>query len=419
MFFNRLYRCVRKLFDKEEVKVSQVVAKSGPDPELDLANQSFDGSPPPTSHLSVECRQSSSEVVSEDLTEETNYETIDSKTTRLSIESLSIKHLEDWNQSNDCSQIPDWCEEPYRSRIETSMSSNNRQSAEKKRQLRSKDSNRLLEKWGESVGIFDESGAQKRLLCLSALRNFFVLNLSSLNCSDCLILCALINSRYPRFYTSTVNYLQRWRMRYNIFVASDALICRQEQDPEDKQKVLIRSQSSLSEVPDDQLVLHIGELHLYFDVVPKFVQPVYVNSSFYANRSAINEMPGVTINPIVMTRITRIVNSIRYSKDIFRFKFPLDEKMFRRTDQTFDKFVERQTELIDETIKVYRKSGQKKRRFQNWSQPQPKPKYRDYFAYDYDTKHFESRDCGRCSPLSVQLSQQSADQTPTEWNEIN
>ena len=388
MFLNRLCRSVRKLFDKYEDKEPQMEIKSGPEGDTN------DPIEPTNRHLD-DCHQLSpvSEVtpVSEPVSDETsNYETVHSKITQLSNGSVSINRLNDWNQSDDNSEVDtEWYEND--SRVSSVV---NRPCFEKRRPFRPKDSNRLLEKWGESVAIFDENGAQRRLIGLCQLKNFFVLSLSSLNCSDCLILCALINSRYPRFYTSTVNYLQRWRMRYNIFVASDALIVRRDRPSNHRP---IHCSDSLSNIPSDQLVVHIGELHLYFDVVPKFAQPVYVNSSFYANRSPINEVIGVTINPIVMSRISRIVNSIRYSKDIFQFKFPMNDAIFYRKDQTFDKFMERQLEFMDETVKVYRKSGQKKRRFHNWSQP--KTKHRDYFAYDYDTKHFETRVCGgRSSP---------------------
>ncbi|CAG2111468.1 unnamed protein product [Medioppia subpectinata] len=198
------------------------------------------------------------------------------------------------------------------------------------------------------------------------------------------------SSRYPRFYTSTVNYYQRWRMRYNLFVVSDTLITVSGRVPERP----LSASDSVADMSADQLVLHIGEIHLYFDIVPKYCQPVYVNSSFYPNKSAINQMPDIVLNDEVMARITRIVNSIRYSKDIFQFKFPLSEDLFHRRNQMFDKFFERQMEFIEESVKVFRKSEQKKRKFHNWNQKQHKrnernerQEVRDYFAYDYDNKH--------------------------------
>ncbi|XP_054163958.1 uncharacterized protein LOC128961723 [Oppia nitens] len=283
------------------------------------------------------------------------------------------------------------------------MAPNNRS---KKAWNKNKDVNRLLEKWGESVGIFDRiTGSQKRLVQLKDLHNYFEVKLSSLNSSDCLLLCSLINDRYPRFYTSTVNYYQRWRMRYNLFVASDTMIQTGE-----RKETPISAGDSVSNIDGRQLVLHIGEIHLYFDIVPKYCQPVYVNSSFYANKLPINDLTGVFINEMVMNRITRIVNSIRYSKDIFQFKFPLSEDMFHHKNHLFHKFLERQMEFIDESVKVFRKSEQKKRDH-NWNQRQTKQsassgsrfEVRDHFGFDYDIKHKMSNidlTCGNVGSVS-------------------
>jgi hypothetical protein len=203
----------------------------------------------------------------------------------------------------------------------------------------------LLEKWGESVGIYDSNGCPKRIVAINELNNYFKLKLTSLYSNDYVFYCSLINSRYPRFYTSTVNYYQRWRMRYNIFV--DKLL--------DKQTIRRLTQSE-----NNSLLIHIGEIHLYFDIVPKYCQPVYVNSSFYLNK---NNITDVSLDENLVSKMTKIVNSIRYSKDILQFKFPVNGDLFEERNDLFDKFMERQMEFVEEAIKVFRKTEQKKRKF--------------------------------------------------------
>ena len=228
------------------------------------------------------------------------------------------------------------------------------------------------------------TGLQKRLVRLDEVNNCFELKLSSLNCCDYRLMSSLINSRYPRFYTSTANYYQRWRMRYNIFVSSDSLLSSGDFTNESN-TVINTAVTSCA----DRMALHIGEMHLYFDIIPTYSQPVFVNSSFYANKSPINCDPNLVVNQNVVNRITRIVNSIRYSKDIFQFKFPINGQMFERKTEIFDKFMERQLEFIEESVKIYRKNEQKKRKFNDLNRRQFKSRLdtRDVFSQDNHYKY--------------------------------
>ena len=60
------------------------------------------------------------------------------------------------------------------------------------------------EKWGESVGIVDENGRNRRVISLTELSNYMILEVWGQK-TDSKIYCSLINSRYPRFLDSTID----------------------------------------------------------------------------------------------------------------------------------------------------------------------------------------------------------------------
>lgn len=200
---------------------------------------------------------------------------------------------------------------------------------------------RITEKWGESVGVFDESGNSKRVLLLSQVNNYFKLTLESVQ-SDYSVYFALISPRYPRFLRSTPHYNQRWRMRYNIFVGD-----------------VFEGKS--------EAVLHMGEIHLYFDIVSKFAHPYYVNSSLYRNKNAISEANDVQDLDKIVSEIEATLNDIRFSKDLHQLKFPINKELFSNCNSIFDKFMERQTEFDEEALNIHQKHLEKLKKFgPNW-----------------------------------------------------
>ncbi|CAG2181559.1 unnamed protein product, partial [Oppiella nova] len=186
------------------------------------------------------------------------------------------------------------------------------------------------EKWGESVGIVDEKGCLRRVLAIEELRNYLPLECTNAT-TDSTIYCSLINDRFPRFFDSTYNYLQRWRMRYNVF--ADGLLADKHEDCE------------------RQTVVHIGELHLYFDLMPQYPNPHYVNNSFYANGKP-SERP---LDSEAVSRVMAAIDSVRQSRDIHQLRLPVRADRFHNLDAIHAKFEERQQEMVDESRAVHRK----------------------------------------------------------------
>ncbi len=126
---------------------------------------------------------------------------------------------------------------------------------------------------------------------------------------------------------------QRWRMRFNVFV------------------------DKVFSSPNSESLLHIGEIHLYFDIIPRFTQPFYVNNSFYRNSLPI-EIP---FDKECIDKISATLDSIRHSKDILQLKFPIRDDLFNNCDKVFDKFMERQTDFVEEAQIVHRKTEQRRK----------------------------------------------------------
>jgi hypothetical protein len=109
--------------------------------------------------------------------------------------------------------------------------------------------------------------------------------------------------------------------------------------------------------PNSESLLHIGEIHLYFDIIPRFTQPFYVNNSFYRNSLPI-EIP---FDKECVDKISATLDSIRHSKDILQLKFPIRDDLFNNCDKVFDKFMERQTDFVEEAQIVHRKTEQRRK----------------------------------------------------------
>ena len=102
---------------------------------------------------------------------------------------------------------------------------------------------------------------------------------------------------------------------------------------------------------DDPSLVHLGELHLYFDLIPKFRTPYYVNNSFYSNPSDAEK----ELDSDAIQRMRKLFDSLRKSQTVFQLKFPIRGYLFHKTDSIYEKFNERQNEMMEEARAVYRK----------------------------------------------------------------
>ncbi|KAH7645951.1 uncharacterized protein LOC124498885 [Dermatophagoides farinae] len=126
--------------------------------------------------------------------------------------------------------------------------------------------NLFLKSWGNFVNLYDDQGREKLFIHRDELRNYIILN----NFDNCHSPYSLMASLFPRgnypkpLYSGTGS---SWRMRYNIF-AMGVL------NPD---KLMI----------NDEDVIHLGELHLYFHIEPCRKEPIYQNLCFFFDQSLI------------------------------------------------------------------------------------------------------------------------------------
>lgn len=113
---------------------------------------------------------------------------------------------------------------------------------------------------------------------------------------------------------------QRWRMRYNVFV--DSVFQEEAVD----------------------MLLHVGEIHMYFDVIPRMRQPYYINYSFYNDY----QQSELTLDSELVLSMKRKLKAICHSKELHQLKFPFSESAFEACNELYDKFLSRQTEIIKE-----------------------------------------------------------------------
>jgi hypothetical protein len=189
-----------------------------------------------------------------------------------------------------------------------------------KTSLQERDSkiNNLNMNWGESVGITDQNGKVKRVVSLSEMKNYLQLRLRVESVFK--FYFALIDSRYPQIFRRFRNE-QRWRMRYNIFVGG----------------VFGSSRSSES-------ILHVGEIHIYFDIAKDLTHPYYVNCSFYGNYLPIEK----EIDSNRLKKMIVKLHSILTCSDMLQLKFPIPKRAFRSCDSLHSKFAKNQNEMMDE-----------------------------------------------------------------------
>jgi hypothetical protein len=135
---------------------------------------------------------------------------------------------------------------------------------------------------------------------------------------------SLINWRYPQLYKRLDSHQQRWRMRYNVFV--DGLFA-----------------SSSSHRSDS--VLHVGEIHMYFDVSNYMSRPYYQNCSFYGNYQPFNR-------EVMSSRLQDLIfelNSVLTSNDLLQLKFPIPKRAFNNCDQLYYDFSQLQSLIMSES----------------------------------------------------------------------
>ena len=225
------------------------------------------------------------------------------------------------------------------------------------------------EKWGESVGITNEDGSTKRVIRPNELFNYLVLETAKR--TDSKLYCALINDRFPRFLDSTPEYNQRWRMRYNIF-----------------------ADNVLEDTTDDSLV-HIGEIHLYFDLIPRMRVPYFMNSTFYEDTLK----PEKAVDTHKYANVLELVDWFRRPPNVLQLKFSIRSYLFNNTNDIFTKFEERQQELMDEARSVFRKAILRRKKLeenqlkngQSQSIRGPSNRYEDYGQRSRDSSRGNRR----------------------------
>jgi hypothetical protein len=176
-------------------------------------------------------------------------------------------------------------------------------------------------KWGQSVGIYDANGNPKRFVRLNEIKNYLHLRLKVK--SELKFYFSLINCFYPQLYKRLDSRQQRWRMRYNVFVDG-----------------LFASSSHRSDS-----VLHVGEIHMYFDVSNYMSRPYYHNCSFYGNNQPFNR-------EVMSSRLKDLIfelNSVLTSNDLLQLKFPIPKRAFKNCDRLYYDFSQLQSLIMSES----------------------------------------------------------------------
>lgn len=139
----------------------------------------------------------------------------------------------------------------------------------------SKQDNRFRKSWGNFVNIFDEQGEQKLLLSRTELRNYIVLANHAQPESGLSFYASLFPGNYPKpLYNSATS---GWRMRYNFFVGN----LFNATTTTDAYHIRLSGDGQSAGDQNDEILLHLGELHIYFNVEHKRKKPVYQNLCFF------------------------------------------------------------------------------------------------------------------------------------------
>jgi hypothetical protein len=222
-------------------------------------------------------------------------------------------------------------------------------------------------KWGQLVGIYDANGNPKRFVRLNEMKNY--LHLRPKVETEFKFYFSLINWRYPQLYKRLDSHQQRWRMRYNVFV--DGLF----------------ASSSSSHRSDS--VLHVGEIHMYFDVSNYMSRPYYQNCSFYGNYQPFNR-------EVMSSRLQDLIfelNSVLTSNDLLQLKFPIPKRAFNNCDQLYYDFSQLQSLIMSESafFNLNRLSIPYGKRFTIDSQPKHEDSDRNYDRFVPNERSFTHR----------------------------
>jgi hypothetical protein len=82
---------------------------------------------------------------------------------------------------------------------------------------------------------------------------------------------------------------------------------------------------------DNNSVVHIGEIHLYFDIVKNSSIARFVGSSFYGNYHPLK----VDIDSDRLKYMTHILKYLLTSKYLLQIKFPISDHLFKNTNELF------------------------------------------------------------------------------------
>ncbi|XP_075678287.1 uncharacterized protein LOC142645593 [Dermatophagoides pteronyssinus] len=124
--------------------------------------------------------------------------------------------------------------------------------------------NLFRKSWGNFVNLYDDQGKEKLFIRRDELRNYLILTNFDDRHSPYIFMASLFpRGNYPKpLYSGTGS---SWRMRFNIFATG----------------VLNPDKSN------DEDIIHLGELHLYFHIEPCRKEPIYQDLCFFFDQSLI------------------------------------------------------------------------------------------------------------------------------------
>jgi hypothetical protein len=240
------------------------------------------------------------------------------------------------------------------------------------------------------VGIYDANGNPKRFVRLNEVNNYLHLRLKVK--SELKFYFSLINCRYPQFYKRLDSRQQRWRMRYNVFVDG-----------------LFTSSSHRSDS-----VVHVGEIHMYFDVSKYMSRPYYHNCSFYGNYQPFNR-------EVMSSRLKDLIfelNSVLTSNDLLQLKFPIPKRAFNNCDRLYYDFSRLQSLIMSESafFNQNRLSIPYGKRFTIDSQPKHFDSHRNYDRIVPNERSFAHRNGYKIGRNNTEVNRYGLDSRPNYQN---